>query len=591
MIDNYSELLPFFVLLVISMAFVAIFLNKISAFNALMLAATLFLVTGIVSMDDILISMSNSSIVLIMLLIIIAAGLIRHYPILKWIEKFTVTDKGYKPFLASSMALTAILSAFINNTAVVAFMTPYMHNWGIKHKISPSKLLMPLSFAAITGGMITLIGTSTTLVLNGFMQEQKLDHLNYFHLFIIGSSVTVAGIVYFILLGKKILPDKPELYKILIERKKDYLVELRINKESKLIGKKVSEAGLRNLESFYLAEIIRNKKTIVPVAPDMVLKKDDILIFAGETSHISQLLTDDNGLELPPKVTEKKEFTSITEVVLSHNSTLLGRTIKASDFRNRYDSAVIAVHRNGEKLSGKIGNIRLNAGDVLMLFTGTSFREKVDLNHDIYIISEKENPLPSKTEKKWPLFIIALMVFIGFFTNKMSMTSIGFIVLAVLFTFKIIRMRTIKREFDISLGGILVFSLVLGKAIIHTGTGQLIADFLMRLSSGSPELSLVFLILFTVILTTFITNVAAVSIVFPVAVQLSVIFPNFSEAYFISIAFGASAAFLTPISYQTNLMVVGPGGYKFKDFIRVGFPFLILYISIIIAWIYSLYSL
>lgn len=588
MLDFFPHIAPYLVLLIIGVAFMLIYLNKTTPLKALMFSSALLLVLDMVSMEDILTSVANPSILLILALIIIAAGLIRHYPILKYINKLTVSNRGYKPFLATSMGITALFSAVINNTAVVAFMTPFMHHWGMKNKVSPGKLLLPLSFAAISGGMITVIGTSTTLVLNGFMKSEEIPGLDYGFLLITGLTVTIICILYFVVIGHRLLPENPELLELIIKSKKDYLVELRIKQESPLNGKSISAAGMRNLQSFYLVEIIRNDETFAPVAPDLKLQANDILIFAGDTRQLNQLLSEDLGLELPNTSFENEGFKRMNEVVVSHNSSLIGMNIRNTEFRQQFDASIVAVHRNGARLRGKIGDNVLLPGDVLLVFSGDEFEDKTSTNHDLYVISESERSVINKP-LKWPLIMIGALVGYGLIFHKIGLPAAAFIILSVLFIAGILDIKILKKEFDLSLAGILVFSLVIGKAIINTGAGKMVGDLIFNLSQNSPVISLFFIIMITVLLTTFITNVAAVSIIFPVALQLSVIYPDSGPAFFMGIAFAASAAFLTPVSYQTNLMVVGPGGYTFQHFFKNGLPYMIIYLLVVMGLMWGFY--
>ncbi len=582
---------PILVLTVLIGTFYLIYTNKMTPLKALMAASCIFLLFGIVDLNDFMMSISNPAITIIILLIIITTGIIRHYPILDYLERLLLTSKGYRPFLISSMLLTSILSAFMNNTAVVAIMTPLVHRWGHKNKVTPGKLLMPISFAAITGGMITIIGTSTTLVLNGFMLKNNIPGLDLWPLLIIGLSVTIFGATYFYFFGHRTLPSNEGLTEIVDKKRKDYLVELKVSNSSQLINKTISKAGLRKLTSFYLAEIIRKEITIAPVTPETIIEENDTLIFAGESLNFEELLKLDSGLVIPSNKSGYDEFKRFSEVVISHNSSLIGRTIKESDFRSRYDASIIAVHRLGERLRGKIGEIIIKPGDVLVVFNGSNFKEKIDVYRDLYVISDSENPVGKQPQKITPLIISGAVVLAAIFWGHIGLAITLFILFSVLFLFNIIDMRTLKRELDFNLAGILIFALLMGQAIINTGVGEMIANYVIQLSQNDPVSTLLSLIVLTAVLTTFITNVAAVTIVFPVAMTISSTFPMYGGVFFMAIAFSASAAFITPVSYQTNLMIMGPGGYKFKDFAKTGFPFTLLYLGTLFSILLLYYDM
>lgn len=544
------------------------------------MAILVYIIFNIISIEELISGISNTSIITIFMLLIIASGLYKSYKIDKLFGKILITSRGYRPFLGSMMGLTATFSAFINNTAVVALMTPYVYDWGLRNNISPSKILIPLSYAAILGGMITIIGTSTTLVLNGFLESFEHSGVNQYYLFTTGIAASFACILFLILFAKYFLPDTVNLIDSFNTNYREYVVETRLSEDSSIIGKTVMQAGLRNLKDLFLAEIIRHGHTIKPVKPGTVLEKDDVLIFAGATEKIIDLTNSNKGIELPEKPEWISEKERITEVVISHNSSQIGKKINNSDFRKRYDSVVIGVFRNGERVKGKIGNVVINAGDALLMFSGKDFKEKADLYSDLFVISGSKK-LASKANTRnpaWVLGIIALLaVLLGF-----GVINILIALIALFFYMSFtdhITLKTIKREFDLNLAGILILSLAIGKAMVNSGAGKLVAEFILNISSSYGEMgALLGLIIITVIFTTFITNVAAVSIAFPIAYELGNSTSINPDVMYVAIAFAASAAFLSPISYQTNLMIYGPGNYKFSDFTKIGIPVTIIYL-------------
>ncbi|MEQ8574100.1 MAG: SLC13 family permease, partial [Fulvivirga sp.] len=354
-----TEYQPIVVMGVIALLFIFLYKEIFKPTVTFLVAILILLLTGILSPRDVLEGFSNQSLASIVLLILITAGIRSNFNIQGFLDYIFGRVNTYKTFLASMMAKVAILSSFVNNTPVVVLMTPYVFEWGKKHKISPSKLLIPLSYSTIVGGMITVIGTSTTLVLNGFLINNGLDPIDPINLLIIGSCVTIAGIFFLIVSSSKLLPDKKDLIETFENQKREYLIEKRLSKHSPLVGQKVKEGGLRNLTGVYLVEIVRGQQIISPVNPNEVVEKNDILIFAGNTEKIVDLTLSNLGIELPSKLAPTGEGNiKVVEGVISANSSLIGKTIKESNFRERYDAAVVAIHRNGEKLSGKIGWIK-----------------------------------------------------------------------------------------------------------------------------------------------------------------------------------------------------------------------------------------
>ncbi|MDH5398633.1 MAG: SLC13 family permease [Cyclobacteriaceae bacterium] len=582
------HLVPYFVILVLVILFYLLYKNIVLPVKGFTSTALIFLLTGVIDTNEMLAGFSNSSILTIIILILIAAGLNENYRIDRIFNKLLPVKKGYKYFLGAMMFISGILSSIANNTAVTALMTPYIYNWGITHKISPSKLLIPLSFSTILGGMITIIGTSTTLILNGFIISYgDPEGINIYHLFIIGLSVTLAGLGFMLISAKKLLPDNPDLIERFRKSSKEYLTEVHLKTGATIIGQTIKEAGLRSLKGLFLVEIIRETGKITPVKPEDIIQEGDLLIFAGNTPDIIDLIHPNSGLEVvsAPGFQEKQE---VTEVVIHPGSGLAGKTIKQSDFRNRYDAAVIAVHRNGHKLSGKIGEVVINAGDTLLLFSGKEFKERVDIYKDLLIVSKPTTlALPQKNYKIISLTLLAAFLFTSHLFNLLTAVLILLIIMVL---YNLVTIKTIKRELDLNMVAILVLALAIGKAIINSGAGELIAEgIIFLLEPLGPWAILIGILLFTTFLTSFVTNVAAVSVAFPVAYELGQAGIMDPGALYLAIAFAASAAFLTPISYQTNMMVYGPGGYKFNDFFKIGFPLTLIYLTVVYFYLILLY--
>jgi len=379
---------PHFVIAIVTVAFYFIYKEILRPSLSMLAAILVFIGIGILEPSDLLRGFSNEAIASIVLLIIITVGLRNNFNIELFFDYFFQGAKTYKGFLFRMMTQVALLSSFVNNTPVVAAMTPYVFNWGKRHGISPSKLLIPLSFATIFGGMITLIGTSTTLVLNGFLIDFGLTTLDISGLFITGIAVTITGITFIVFIGHKLLPDRKDIIEKFESNLREYLVETKLVPDSKLIGRSVIAGGLGNFKGMYLVEIIRENKILSPVEPQEIIRANDILIFAGDTENIVEIAKSGLGLELPKQVHSiTSEKVEVIEAVISTNSSLIGKRLKNTDFRNRYDAAIVAIHRNGERLSGKIGDTVLRSGDLLLLYAGPEFTKKVDFFRDIYIIS------------------------------------------------------------------------------------------------------------------------------------------------------------------------------------------------------------
>lgn len=559
------------------------------------LAVILLMIVGVLTPGEILAGLSNEPIATIILLIILTAVLRRNYSIELMFDSLFRRARSVRSFLLQMMVTVASLSSILNNTPIVAVMTPYVYQWGKRRSIAPSKLLMPLSFATMLGGMITLIGTSTNLVLNGFLSQSQETLLEFKDFLPLGVLVTVVGILYLITLGYKLLPENRDALDALKANTREYVVETQIINGSTLVGKTVSGAGLRNLRGIYLVEIARGGRTISPVSPEELLYHQDVLYFAGNTETVVDLINEDNGLVLPPQATSDLipgGALEIVEAVIPANSSLAGRTVKEADFRQRYKAAIVAIHRNGEKVRGKIGNMRLQAGDLLLLSVGREFRRNMNQMRELYVISRFSNPRQRRKNRYRRLFppaAIALIGCIGMGWIKLFPALL--ILLSIAFLLKMAKIDDVKKEIDFSMVAILVLSLALGNALLKTGGADLVARSFIAVANPLGTIGIVTgLFILTTILTSFVTNVAAVSIAFPIAYSLSRDLGLPPTALYLTIAFAASCAFLTPIGYQTNLMVYGPGGYTFRDFFRVGLPLVLIYALTCILYIIIRYQ-
>jgi di/tricarboxylate transporter len=554
------------------------------------LSTALLIIFGILSPEEALSGFSNPQIAIIILLLVISYVLYKTKAIEYILSKVIKENLSYKSFLFRLTLLTSFLSSFLNNTPVVASLLPYVHTWAKKKGISPSKVLIPLSFSAILGGTITLIGTSTNLVVNALYQSQTGKSLHLWDFTPLGLLATLLGILYMVFIGSKLLPERDEAVEKLLVKSKEYLVETEVLPTSELVGKTVKEANLRNLKGLFLVEILRNNKTLAPVSPDEIIKAGDILVFAGNTEAIGDLLNHFRGLVLPKICRIPLEQTEIVEALIPPNSDLIGKRIKETNFRARFDAAIVGIHRQGEKLKGKIGEQVLKKGDLLLLIIGKDFYKKVSDTKDIYVLSKVGDFYNFSLNKA----VIALIIFI----SSLLFTAFGFISLFKILIFdiflflalKLIQPQELKRNLDLNLIFTAAFSLALGKAVVVSGLAFDIAYVIFNAFSKFGTLgSLLGLYLFTVFLTEFITNLGAVGIAFPIAVEVSRITGIDLKALTLLIAYASSASFLSPIGYQTNLMVFSLGNYRFLDFIKVGLPLTIMYAIIIIIGIYLFY--
>jgi len=553
------------------------------------ISAMALMVADVITPQELLKGLSNQQIIIIFLLVLITAGIRMIYGD-ELFSKLFSKNLTPKKFLLRMMLVVSSVSAFLNNTPIVAFMIPYVKDWSEKTGNPSSRFLIPLSFATIFGGMITVIGTSTNLVLNGLVAEYNLPLLGFTDFLFLGIIVTIAGCSYLYFIGYNLLPDHKENIDTIRQNLKEYIVETLVFKGSPLIGKTIRNAGLRNLQDVFLVEILREDDIISPVAPDEILRENDLLFFSGNTDSIYNLIREDNGLSIPKQDNlEKRGQFNFIEAVVSAGSDLIGMRIKESDFRNRFNASIVAIHRDGKRVPGKVGEMHLAGGDFLLLLAGDQVTNATGIK-DLFFLSVPQKI--TSTKPRWYPWAggIAFIILLMGITGLVPLFTICLILLTAMVSLRLLNIVEIKRNLDLSLLVLLVCSLAIGMALEKSGTGQLIASALIYASkSMGPVAVMSSLFIVTIILTSLITNAAAVSIMFPIAMSMAEQMEMPYTPFFVAIAFAASGDFMTPIGYQTNLMVYGPGSYSFRDFVRVGTPLTV--ISICITFISIYYNL
>lgn len=562
---------------------------------AFFIVALVLLVTEVISTKDLMAGFANEQILVVLILIMLSDVIQRTAVVDLVFHNIFKPTMAYRTFLTVLGFLVAPISAFVNNTPLVAILMPYVYDWSKKKGISPSKVLIPLSYITILGGTITLVGTSTNLVVNGFVVDAGYPSLGMFDFTMVGIPIAIVGILYIVFIGSRLLPDRKDALSSFKEKSREYVTETILNAKSSLIGKTVEEAGLRKLQGLFLVEIIRGEERIAPVSPKQSLEANDKLIFAGETSTIIELIKANNGIELPNSTKlSKDENMEVVEIVISANSDLIGKIVRDTNFRGKYDAAIIAINRNGERITGKLGEVELKSGDLLLLLTGDKFQNRAIDEQDFYIISivdKIHKMLPYKT------YTVLFGTVLAFLSAAMGWTSLFeslLMLMSLIAAMQIVRFNDIKRSFDVDMYLILVLALSLGKAIVNSGLDDEISNSLLNVVKpiGSNIAALAIIYLITNILAMLVTNKAAVAIMFPVALSASQTLGIHPEPFFLAIAFAGCAEFMTPYGYQTNLMVYGPGGYKFKDYIRVGWGLSLLFFVTavsILGYIYDLW--
>lgn len=475
--------------------------------------------------------------------------------------------------LMKTLSLTSILSAFLNNTAVVSVLIS-----GIKRNNYPShKVLLPVSYAAIIGGTLTLVGTSTNLIINGLIAENGLEPMTLFTFIVPSLFLFFICLPVIVILAIKLLKDEDET----IRAKRRYFVEAKLNEASPLVGKTVLDNGLRNLQHLFLVELIRKDQLISPVSPSEVLETGDILIFTGEIERLDDILQF-SGLtvfEEPVEVLQR----NLVEVVVSPTANIIGKMIKDSDFRSTFDAAVVAIRRGDKQLSGKMGLQKIQPGDSLLLATGRDFHERKNIAQNFYIISK--NGAHNKTGwRSWLLGLgLPLSIFLGTYTSTSLPESLLMFILLLIGT-GILKPSEIRRRFPFQIILVVGSALAMAEVAFKTGLISLLVDMVLN---AQPDMTVhaafVTVYVVTLVLTELITNNAAAAIMLPIALGFGQAFDASPMPFILAVLYGASASFLTPYGYQTNLIVYSAGNYRLFDYIKMGLPVSLLYSATVLT--------
>lgn len=537
------------------------------------------LVTGILDTETALSGFSNAGMITVGVLYVVVAGL-QQTGGLTWVSQQVLgLPKSQKRAMVRLMVPVMGLSAVLNNTPVVAMFIPVVGDWCRKLKINPSKLMIPLSYASIFGGVCTLIGTSTNLVVNGLLIAETGSGMGLLDIAWVGVPCAIAAALFLLLTQRWLLPDRKSVFST-SDDPRQYTLEMCLPSGSPMAGKTVEQAGLRHLPGLYLAEIVRGQQVIPAVGPKEVLRDSDQLVFVGAIDSIVDLHRL-RGLQPATdqvfKLDTPRLGRCLTEAVVSDTCPLVGKTVREGEFRTRYNAVVLAVARNGERLRGKIGDIRLRTGDALLLEANPVFEAQYRSSKDFYLVSTVPDSTPINHDKA-PLALVAMigMVLLASF-GWMSMLHAAILAAFVMVVTGCCAPHKALASIEWSVLLVIAASLGLGQAMASTGLATAMADILLGPAHSNPWVALVLVYGATTLLTELVTNNAAAALIFPVAIALAKSLGVDFMPFVIAIMVGASASFATPIGYQTNLMVYGPGGYRFTDFLRVGIPINLLF--------------
>ncbi|CAN5804019.1 SLC13 family permease [soil metagenome] len=488
--------------------------------------------------------------------------------------------------LARIVGPTAAGSAVLNNTPIVAAIAPMILDWCNRRGQSASAYLMPLSFAAILGGVVTAIGTSTNLVVSGQLQAAGLDAIGMFEITRVGLPIAVVGVLLLVALAPVLLPDRRGMRDDLVDTMREFSFSMRVLPNGPLDGVSLQRGGLRNLQGVYCMQIERGDRVIAPVDPDETLDGGDVLTFVGAVDQIIDLQRN-RGLDS----TEVHHLDgldgraqSFFEAVVGSGSPLVGATLKDVGFRARYDAGVLGIHRQGHRVEGKLGQIPLRVGDTLLVLGHNSFRRRYRETGDFLLIAPLAGSSPARTRKAPLVGLITVLLVAVAGAGLLPILEASLVAAFALVAFKVLTFREARDAVDLNVVVVIAAAFGLAEAITTTGLAETLAGLLVGAFAPLGVVgALLGVLVATAVLTEMVTNNAAAALMFPIAISTAQASGSNPRAFAIAVAVAASASFLTPIGYQTNTMVYGLGGYRFTDYVRLGLPITVAVLAVALA--------
>lgn len=567
--------------------------NAVATAVAMLLGLTTMLVFKIVTPQEAIEGFSNTGVMSVAILFIVAEGIQRTSVLVPIFRVVLGKPRYLWEAQLRVMLPVALISAFLNNTPVVAMLIPVIQSWSRRANFPVSKLLMPLNNAAILGGTLTLLGTSTNLVVDGLARDsglllnddgQKVG-LPIFGITPIGGLLLVAGLVYMLVFSRCLIRDRGQQgVGAIIRNPREYTVALLVQDRSPIVGDTVQEAGLRQLQGLYLVEVTRADGTLIPaVAPDTKVEAGDTLLFAGVVETVTELyhipgLVPATGQSQKMKI--ERHHRRLVELVIASSSMLVSKTAKESEFRSRFAAAIIAVHRQGEHVKEKIADITLRPGDTLLVETGSDFTLRFGKDSNFALVSEVSGSQPPREDRLHMAISAAIAIAMvavataGVLPLMAAAAGASFLMIAT----GCLTLTNAAQAVDLPVVITIAASFGISKGMHVTGAALELANFIVRIFEPIGDIGLLFgIYIGTALLSAVITNNAAVALMFPVIEAIlksdgSELSENRTLSTLYALMIGASSSFSTPIGYQTNLMVHGPGGYTFMDWVIFGVP-------------------
>lgn len=563
---------------IVVLSFLVLLFTNIAADAVLLSAAMILMLVGILSPAEMMQGFSNLGLATVAILFVVASALTRTGALGAMFNAFLGSPKTTSTAQVRLMFPVAVISSVLNNTPVVAMMIPMVSDWAKRMKMSASQLMMPLSYAAIVGGVCTVIGTSTNLVVNDMLALSTGERLALFDIAWIGVPIVLITVLFVALTSRWLLPNTEVRSSVFGDAKK-YTIEMVVSNDNVLNGQTIEKAGLRQLSGMYLIEIIRNDVSMVAVSSSETLLSADRLIFAGDVDSIVDLQklrglehAEDHVFKLGGDRSQRQFF----ELVLGSAFPHLGVTVRQSEFRKKYGAAIIAIYREGVHLKQRIGDVVLRKGDILMVEAHSDFAESRKFEKDFLLISQVLNSKPVLHNKRYHALAILLGQILLVSFSILSLFEAACIAAILLVATRCISMSEARSSIDWQVLVVIGSSIAIGLACGKTGLADAVAMTAIDLSQGSAYGALVALFIVGAVMTALISNMAAAVVLFPVIEAISQQLGVSVIPFAVTLMVAASVCLATPIGYQTNLMVYGPGNYRFVDFLKMGIPLTII---------------
>ncbi len=555
------------------------------------MVVAVFLALGYITVDEAIMGFSNKGVLSVAILFIVA-GAVEKSAVFQRMTRFNSVKYGkFNPI--KLFATITGLSAFLNNTPIVSLFIPIVKKISLRTGVSESKLLIPISYLSLLGGVLTLIGTSTNLVISGLLEDLGMDSLGFFELTRVSFPSVIIGFLYIYFFHMRRLPDNSKALEGGFKQMNEHLVRFVVGNSS-IVGKSVQDANLRALSGVYLVEIERNGMQVFPVTPDEIILKNDLLIFAGQTDQIDELKSIDNLLLETDHQYQTNYFNHdnsvIVEAVVTQPIGKPGLSIKELKFRKKYNAVVIGVIRNGERIQAKLGSIKPKLGDIFLMIVEKGSTGFIEKDPALTVINREERRQLDTGLKS----VVPVITFVGIILSalllNLNILHTAVIGVAILLLMNNLQIKDALNMIEYKTIILIASSFAIGKALINTGTAAFIADFLEPCIIGlHPILLMLLIFVLTNSFTMVITNNAAAIIALPIVLEI-VSVTNYDARPFILItAIAASASFLSPYGYQTNTMIYGAGGYRFRDFIHFGYPLTLIMMLVSSVTAYTIF--